>query len=84
MRSRTERKRPSADAFVSSNAGTSGGGGGGGDPSSTCSTHLPRCTGDVRSATDVSSSMLPCVSRPRRGSGSVTRRNSGPVTLGMP
>ena len=75
MRSRTDRNAPVGRPLVSSSAGTLGGGGGGGEPSSTCITHLPRCTGDVRSATDVSSSMLPCASRPRRGSGSVTRRN---------
>ena len=45
------------------------------------STHLPRCTGEVRSATDVSIRMLPCVRMPRRVSGNATRRNSGPVTL---
>ena len=35
-------------------------------PSSTCITHLPRCTGDVRSATEVSSRTLPWPRMPRR------------------
>ena len=39
--------------------GTFGGGGGGGDPSSTSMIHLPRKTGDVRSAIDVSNNTLP-------------------------
>ena len=51
-------------------------------PSSTSITHLPRRTGDVRSATDVSVRMLPWPSRPRRYSGSVTRRKAAPVTFG--
>ena len=56
-------------------AGMSGGGGGGGVPSSTSMTHLPRSTGDVRFASDVSTRMLPCPSTPRRvSSGWVTRR----------
>jgi len=70
---------------VADRVGKLGGGGGGGDASSTCITHLPRCTGDVRSATDVSSRVLPCVRIPaRRASGIGTLRNSGPTTLGMP
>ena len=53
-----------------------GGGGGGGEPSRFSSTHLPRSTGDVRVAYDVSVRMLPWPSRPPRGlpSGNVTRR----------
>ena len=43
-----------------------GAGGGGGEASSTSISHLPRCTGDVRSATDVSVRMLPWPRRPRR------------------
>ena len=45
--------------LVSSSAGTFGGGGGGGDPSSTSITHLPRITGEVRSAIEVSVRTLP-------------------------
>ena len=48
--------------------GTSGGGGGTGRPSRFSSTHLPRRTGDVRSACDVTARMLPWPSRPRRAS----------------
>ena len=67
-----------ARASVSSSAGTLGGGGGGGEPSSTSITHLPRCTGEVRSATEVSIRMLPWPSRPRRfRRAACTRRNSG-------
>ena len=85
MRSRTESVRPaSVVPFVSSSAGTFGGGGGGGDPSSTSITHLPRITGDVRSAIEVSVSTLPWPRMPRRSSGTVTRRNWLPVTLAMP
>ena len=40
-------------------------------PSSTSITHLPRSTGEVRSATEVSVRMLPWPSRPRRYAGSV-------------
>ena len=46
---------------------TPGGGCGGGVPSRFSSTHLPRDTGEVRVATDVTVSMLPWPSRPRRG-----------------
>ena len=84
MRSRVDSSLPPAVALVASSAGTFGGGGGGGDPSSTSMIHLPRITGEVRSATDVSTRMLPCPSTPRRYSGSVTRRNSGPLTFAMP
>ena len=51
-------------------------------PNSTSSTHLPRSTGEVRSATDVIVRMLPWPNRPRRfGSASATRakRGSGDV-----
>ena len=43
----------------SSSGGTFGGGSGGGTPSRFSSTHLPRDTGDVRFATDVTSRKLP-------------------------
>ena len=60
---------------LSSSGGTSGGGGGGGVPSRFSRIHLPRTTGDVRSACDVTVRMLPCPSRPLpRSSVSVTRR----------
>ena len=48
--------------------GTSGGGTGGGLPSIFSRIHLPRDTGDVRVATDVTVSMLPWPSSPRRAS----------------
>ena len=48
--------------------GTFGGGAGGGVPSRFSRTHLPRSTGDVRSAYDVTIRMLPLPSRPRRAS----------------
>ena len=78
MRSRTDSSLRALRGLAdSSSAGTFGGGGGGGVPSSTSITHLPRSTGEVRSATDVIVRMLPCPSRPRRfGSASVTRRNA--------
>ena len=84
MRSRTDRVLPPWAAAVSSSAGTLGGGGGGGEPSITCMIHLPRCTGDVRSATEVIIRMLPWVMTPRRVGGKATRRNDEPVTLGSP
>ncbi len=84
MRSRTDSTLPPCEEAVSSSAGTLGGGGGGGEPSITCMIHLPRCTGEVRSATEVIISTLPWVSTPRRVSGRVTRRNVDPVTLGRP
>ena len=84
IRSRTDSTRPSRAPPVSSSSGTLGGGGGGGEPSSTSITHLPRCTGEVRSATEVSSKMLPWPRMPRRSSGTGTRRNSCPMTLGSP
>ncbi len=61
-----------------------GGGAGGGEPSSTSITHLPRITGEVRSATEVCTSMLPWPRMPRRYSGTLTRTNPVPVTLAMP
>ena len=67
MRWRVDSILPPSFAFTeSSSAGTFGGGGGGGVPSSTSITHLPRSTGEVRSATEVSVRMLPWPSRPRR------------------
>ncbi len=54
-------------------AGTLAGGGLGGVPSTFSSSHLPRCTGDVRVAMEVTVRMLPCPSRPRRGRRPVTR-----------
>ena len=69
IRSRTVSMRVAPAALVSSSAGTFGGGGGGGEPIITSITHLPRMTGEVRSATDVSRSTLPLPSRPRRSSG---------------
>ena len=71
IRSRTDSTLPSFEPPVSSSAGTLGGGGGGGEPSITCITHLPRCTGEVRSATEVIIRMLPWVRMPRRVGGSV-------------
>ena len=63
----------------SSSGGTSGGGAGGGLPSRFSRIHLPRMTGDERFALEVTSSRLPCPSRPRRASlGTGTRRKSGP------
>ena len=61
------------------------GGGVGGVPISLPRTHAPRSTGDVRSPYDVRSSTAPFPIRPqRRWSESVTRRNCGPKTDGMP
>ncbi len=85
MRSRTESVRPPAVSFVWSRPGTFGGGAGGGEPSSTSMIHLPRSTGDVRSAIEVSASTLPWPRMPRRfGSVSATLRKLLPVTFGMP
>ena len=71
---------------LSLSGGTFGGGGGGGIPRMFSSTHLPRCTGDVRLAYDVTARMLACPRSPPRGlfSGSVTRRKWLPYTFGMP
>ena len=60
------RQRLAALARFSSSGGTFGGGGGGGVPSMFSSIHLPRSTGDVRSAYDVTVRMLPWPSRPAR------------------
>ncbi len=85
MRSRVESILPPAFAFTeSSSEGTLGGGAGGGEPSSTSITHLPRCTGEVRSATEVSVRMLPCPSRPCRYSGTWTRWKVLPETFASP
>ena len=54
IRSRVVSERPSMTVAVSSRSGTAGGGGGGGTPRTTSITHLPRSTGDVRLAIDVS------------------------------
>ena len=51
-----------------SSGGTFGGGGGGGVPSRFSSIHLPRTTGEVRLAYDVTVRMLPWPSSPPRGS----------------
>ena len=53
-------------AVGSGSAGTSGGGGCGGEPSRLSRIHLPRTTGDVRSACDVTSRTPPLPSSPRR------------------
>ena len=45
-------------------AGTFGGGGGGGTPSQVSSSHLPRTTGEVRVAYDVTLRMLACPRQP--------------------
>ena len=69
MRSRTESGLatwPVRLSAFSGSAGTFGGGGGGGVPSSTSITYLPRCTGEVRIAVDVSVRMLPWPSSPKR------------------
>src|SRR5204863_24897 len=67
-------------------AGMFAGGGGGAADRRFSSTHLPRTTGDVRVAYDVSVRMLPWPSRPPRGlpGGNVTRRNWLPWIFGMP
>ena len=66
--------RPGSDPSVLS-AGMLGGGGGGAADSRFSRTHLPRTTGDVRVAYEVSVRMLPWPSRPPRGlpAGNVTR-----------
>ena len=73
MRSRTDFGL--AAPASSSNGGTTSGGGGGGVPSTFSSTHLPRSTGDVRWACEVTSRIAPLPSSPLRvSSASVTRR----------
>ena len=51
----------------SDSAGTFGGGSGGGAPRMLLRIHLPRITGEVRIAGEVTVRMLPWPSRPRRG-----------------
>ena len=53
-------------AFFSLSGGTFGGGSGAGESSIFSKTHLPRATGDVRLATEVTSRKLDWPSRPRR------------------
>ena len=78
-------RAPPSRALVSSRSGTLGGGGGGGVPSSTSITHLPRSTGEVRSAIEVSCSTLPWPRMPRRaGSASGHAGTASPITFGMP
>ena len=68
-----------APLLLSSSVGTSGGGGGGGVLRNVLRTNLPRNTGEVLVATEVSDRMLPCPSRPRRfGSVSFTWRKRSP------
>src|SRR5262245_51263374 len=62
-RSRTESL---ADTVLSFNAGTFGSWGGGGVPMILSNIHLPRITGEVRVAYDVTVRMLPCRSSPPR------------------
>src|SRR5262249_7094633 len=62
---------------------TSGGGGGGGVPRIVSRTHLPRCTGLVRTGCDVPVSTLPIVNTPPRlRSVSLTRYHGGSALLG--
>ena len=70
----------------STSAGTFGGGSGGGVPRMLFRIHLPRSTGEVRMAWDVSVRMLPWPSSPRRGlpAGRGTRRKWLPCTFGTP
>ncbi len=74
MRSRMVSTLPARTA-LSLSGGTLFGIGGGGAFSRLSSTHLPRTTGDVRSACDVIIRIAPFPSRPfRASSASVTRR----------
>ena len=86
MRSRTDSgfaTWPVRLSAFSVSAGTFGGGGGGGVPSSTSITYLPRCTGDVRMAVEVSVRMLAWPSKPKRFDRSdCTRRKRLPRTFG--
>src|ERR1700724_2374391 len=50
---------PVASAGLSWMAGTSGGGCGGSTPRNVCRNHLPRVTGDVRAAAEVTVSNVP-------------------------
>ena len=71
----------SPTAFSLRLVSTPGGGCGGSTPRNVVWNHLPRATGDVCAAFDVTVSSAPLPSRPRRMSssgGSVTRRNCGP------
>ena len=82
MRSRIESTRPLAS--VSFSGGTFGGGGGGGVPRMFSRIHLPRSTGEVRLAYDVTVRMLPWPRSPPRtlSSPSETRRKRLPYTFG--
>ena len=62
------RARLVAASLLPRAAARSAGGGGGGVPRRFSRTHLPRSTGEVRSACDVTVRMLPLPSRPRRAS----------------
>ena len=55
-----------AETVLSLSAGTSGNGGGGGVPTMFARTQLPRITGDVRVAYEVTARILPCRSNPPR------------------
>ena len=82
-RSRTERF---AETVLSLSAGTFGNGGGGGVPTMFSRIHLPRITGEVRVAYEVTVRMLPWRSNPPRSLSlsSATRRNWLPYTFGIP
>ena len=72
---------PVESTGCSLSAGTLGGGSGGLTPRNVCRNHLPRVTGEVRAAFEVSVNSAPLPSRPRRMSrsaGSVTSRNCEP------
>jgi hypothetical protein len=70
--------------LLSSSVGTFGTGGGGGVLKNVVRTYLPRKTGEVRVATDVSDSTLPWPRRPNRfASVSFTWRKREPYTFGM-
>ena len=65
-------------ALVSGSGGTLGGGGGGGAPRMLSSRYLPRSTGEVRVAYDVTVRILPWPSNPARRGSVCTRRKCGP------